>query len=362
MDSERILVTGGTGFIGGRLVEKLVLCRQAKVRALVRTWERAVRLARFDIEMHQGDIGSRDDIQRAVRDCEIVIHCAHDLERPQRNINGIRELIEACLEHRVRRLVVVSSLSVYEPLVGREVNEASPREPSGWAFPDNKLAIEIELERAQSQTELPMVIVEPTIVYGPFSEPWTLAPIRRLRAQRLVLPDDGEGVCNQVYVDDVVDSLILSIDREDAVGARVLVSGNRPVTWRQFFAAYEKMLGLRSLVLLPTARIEEMLHRRSAPAGVPTAILRDPRMLLRSTLAQQTLKAIRPLLSHRVVERAKRSLPASLSWPTEQELALYGSRARVNIGHARDVLGYEPQVSFEVGMKLTQRFATWAAL
>ena len=70
-----VLVTGATGFIGGRLVEKLILQHGAKVRALVRDYRRAIRIGRFDIEFVHADITDVD----ALRDADERV--AHELER-----------------------------------------------------------------------------------------------------------------------------------------------------------------------------------------------------------------------------------------------------------------------------------------
>ncbi len=75
--------------------------------------------------------------------------------------------------------------------------------------------------------------MQPTIVYGPFSRLWTIDPADMLINATVVLPDRGEGICNAVYVDDVVDAMILAAKNPAAVGQRFLVSGE-PITWAQF--------------------------------------------------------------------------------------------------------------------------------
>ena len=113
-----LLVTGGTGCIGGRLVERLVLEPGAPVRALVRDPTRAIRLGRFDLARVRGDVAKPEDVRRAVEGCAVVVHCAHDWDDPESNVAAARALIGACQEQGVERLVFVSSLSVYEPLAG----------------------------------------------------------------------------------------------------------------------------------------------------------------------------------------------------------------------------------------------------
>jgi len=74
---KQVLVTGGTGFIGGRLVEKLVLECDAKVRVLVRNFAHSASIARFPLEIIQGDVTDTEAVRRAADGCDVIFHCAY---------------------------------------------------------------------------------------------------------------------------------------------------------------------------------------------------------------------------------------------------------------------------------------------
>ena len=113
-----VLVTGATGFIGGRLAERLVVEHGARVRALVRNFGRAARLARYPIELVPGDLRAAESIDRAAAGCQYVFHCAYgsdgeDDARRVVNAQGTRHVLEAALKHRATRVVHTSTVTVY---------------------------------------------------------------------------------------------------------------------------------------------------------------------------------------------------------------------------------------------------------
>lgn len=360
MAGKKVLITGATGFIGGRLVEKLILYHHANVRALVRDFAKASRIARFNLEMVKGSIVDADAVDRAVAGCDTVFHCAHDFKKPQRNLDGARVLADACLRHGVRRLVHVSSISVYEPLPDGDVDETTPSEPCGWTYPDNKLAVEKMLLQYGEEQGLATVVLQPTIVYGPFSS-WTMDPVMRLRNGRVVLPSDREGLCNAVYVDDVVNALILAAQKKEAVGERFLISGPDAVTWREFYAAYERMLGVQTVLMMSTEEIQR-INRQSDAATNLKILLQDPSRAYKWAPVRRLYKFAGRLSGGSLTKKAKEVLPTPLHVPDEVRLALYGAAARVKIDKAQHLLGYEPAFDFNRGMNLTGQFVAWAKL
>ena len=120
---------------------------------------------------------------------------------------------------------------------------------------------------------MPVAVVQPTVVYGPFSLPWTIGPLGALKSSRVVLANGGDGMCNAVYVDDVVAALLLAASRPEAVGQVFLISAESPITWKDFYAAYEDMLGFRSTVGLTAEefralrRSQARVRSASPPAG-----------------------------------------------------------------------------------------------
>lgn len=362
LSGREVLVTGATGFIGGRLVEKLVLEEGARVRALVRDFSHASRLARFPIPMIAGDLLDEEALDRAVAGCEVVFHCAHDFQSSEANLTGTRRLAEACLRHKVRRLVYTSSFAVYEPLPDGELDESVPPKPSGWTYKDDKIAAEHLLDGYHRERGLPVATILPTIVYGPFGKAWTIAPITHLRQGRVVLTKEKPGRCNAVYVDDCVDALLLAAVEPGAIGARILVSGPDTVTWHEFYRTYERMLGTHSLVLMERAEIER-LRKPSSIAPNRGLLRRDPRRLLDWAPARYLYNKVwKRFAGEALRDRTRSVLPVALRLPNEQQLSLFEADTHVLTDRARRILGFAPRFPFDRGMALTEQYVKWAAL
>lgn len=356
------MVTGATGSIGGRLVERLVIEHGAGVSALVRTLAHASRLSRFPVDMVRGDIGDVEALDRAVDGCDAVIHCAHDHSSLEANLFAVRALVDACVTHGVRRLVHVSSMAVYEPLPDGVVSEATTIEPpERLEYARAKLHTEREVLRYGAEQGIEVAVIQPTLVYGPFLDYWTMQELKKLRTGKLILPADDLGLCNAVYVDDVVDALFLAVERPEAVGERFLISAAEPVPWREFYAAYEEALGVDGVVLMPIEEIDELIHQSKVGANA-RMLWRDPRWLLHWAPVHRLYTWARHRVDTRWWQRLKQAVPDPWFVPDTQRLDLYRAKARVDITKARTRLGYEPAFSFERGMGVTRDFITWAQL
>jgi predicted dehydrogenase/nucleoside-diphosphate-sugar epimerase len=313
LDGMRVAVTGATGFIGGRLVERLLLESSATVDAVVRSYSGLARLSVLPedrLRFHRTDLGDPStDLAADLADCDIVFHCAHGNrgdtdERWRATTKGTHAVAEACAAAGVRRLVHFSTVAVYDVGDREMFDETAPYvglRPGDLEYDQAKLEAEQALAEIASDVEV--VVLQPTVVYGPWGGRWTTLAVERLPTDAAALPTASQpcGTCNAVYVDDVVSAAFLAATVPEANGERFLVSGT-PTTWGAFYDAFREMV------------------------GIPPPVL--------------------PALEQ---------LP---SW--EQEL--YASRATASTRKARDVLGFSPGVDLERGMSLVESWADWSGL
>lgn len=339
--NETVLLTGAAGFIGGRIVERAVLEGLFHVRAGIHRWSSVARIARFPVEMVKLDILDRGSLIQAMKGSDYVIHCAYGNKRVTEE--GTENVLQVALQVGVRRVVHLSTVEVYGNVSGY-VDESSPLRYSGNAYADSKINAE-KLCREYHKKGLSVVILRPAIVYGPFSKLWTV------RISQLLLAGWGsvnnlDGICNHVYVDDLVNAILLSLSKESIDGECFNITSSDPVTWGEFFARFSSVLEI------PSGKPKSLLYAYSRAYMIEPlrwlgkqAMSTHPELVLRTTSRWPLLKRIA-----RYIEKQIKTTPSP------KELKLYKRKAVYSIDKARSLLGYSPKFDLEKGLKLT---AAW---
>ncbi|RJQ75891.1 NAD-dependent epimerase/dehydratase family protein [Amycolatopsis panacis] len=252
--SRRVAVTGATGFIGAQVVDLLLRDEKTTVVALGRSLPKWARLAHWDserVEFLRPDILEATELADAVQGCDIVVHTVYgsDSDRARRwavSVDGTKAVVAAARKAGVRRLVHVSSMSVYDPAAGPVLTEDSAlvaAEPDDLSYAHQKLAAEQAVLQAAGDP-MEVVCVQPTVVYGPGGPLWTVRPLRKLPEDNSCLPSEAGGVCNAVHVHDVAEAVVFLAEADGVNGRRLLLSGPESVAWGTFYDYYRDMLRL----------------------------------------------------------------------------------------------------------------------
>lgn len=320
------LVTGASGFIGGHMARRL-LSEGYRVRCLVRATSDTSELGRLDVELTPGDLTSASSLRSAARDCRFIVHCAALVsdwatieEMRQINVAGTRNVLEAAVAASVERVVHFSTTDVYGYPGGRSIKEDYvPERFSNW-YSETKREAEAEVRRYGAAHGLDAVILRPATVYGPQSDDVVGEMARALRGGQMVLVGGGHAIAGLSYVENVVDAGVAAIQHHAAQGQAFNVTDGVGITWRRFLGDLAEGLGCRP-------------PRWSLPYGLAYGLafsLEHGYRLLRRTTRLRTP----PLLSRQAVH-------------------VLGRDQDFSNAKARELLGWEPRVSYRDGLQAT---------
>lgn len=256
-----VAITGGTGFIGKRLVAAH-LAAGDRVRVLTRraTVDQVLPAA---VEMVQGSLGAGSIPPDFFAGIDVFYHCAAELKDAPRmqatNVEGTRQLASAATGH-IRRWVQLSSVGVFGPVRAGEVTEESSFAPSN-PYEVSKLAADRLVEEAAARGAFELVTLRPSIVFGASMPNRSLAQLAQAVRRGLFFYVGAPGAsANYVHVDGVVDALVRCARTPAAAGRSYVLSDYLPV--ESFIGAMADALNVRA----PRRRVPEWVVRGLARA------------------------------------------------------------------------------------------------
>lgn len=361
----RILVTGAAGRIGSRLVERWAEHGQvAKLRCLIRGYRSAERVMRFPVEIAEADLCDARLVRKAMEGCDAVIHLAAG-ERPGAETEAVTQ---AALALGVRRFIHMSTACVYGlglPASVEDQQEDTPIRSTGELYADGKAAAE-RVVRDGVRAGLHGVVLRPHVVYGPGMR-WSAELMRLLGSGQLCVLSDG-GICNVVYVDDLIDAIDCALEADSRPGATCFITDGRPLMWAEYVGAHARLSGIEPAVrsreeMIPQTRglrgdIRESARLFSALLRTPEfrAFITDSR-LTRATLFRLYLFLRSYPRARGVLDRLK---GGSGVLPPVQEprfdkhwILLQLSQARLSPKRTEQEINFTARVDFDEGLRRT---------
>ncbi|HXE80003.1 MAG TPA: NAD-dependent epimerase/dehydratase family protein [Vicinamibacterales bacterium] len=246
----RVLVTGGTGFTGSHLVDRLLACGH-DVRALVRDESRAESLRRAGAWIVRGDLAEPSTLPAAVEGVEVVYNVAalyRQAGLPEAiyhrvNAEGVARLVEAAAAAGVRRVVHCSTVGVHGDVEHPPADEDAPLRP-GDVYQRTKVEGERLAREAAARTGIELVIARPSGIYGP-GDRRLLKLFRGVARRRFVVLGSGRIFYHLTYVTDVVEGLRLCGEQPPAAGRTYILAGAEVKTLNEVVALIAEEAGVR---------------------------------------------------------------------------------------------------------------------
>lgn len=310
-----VFITGANGFIGRALLKRYkALGAQVRGMDLFADAQNAV---------VAGDLTRPEAWAEHAKGCELFINTAAvvSLAAPWKlyrevSVQGVRNCLNAAIAGGATRFVQVSSIAAL-----------------GWDYPDKadescdvvignqyrygvaKGASEHVVLASHAAAEIDCTVVRPGDVYGPGSRAWLIEPLKMAKAGALMLPNGGKGVFTPVYVDDLLDGIMLAAGLDQARGHIFHLSSASPTTCQAFFANHWRWAGRSGAP-------------RTLPLNVATALTR-------------------------VIWRVNRLLKIN-SEVSPDAMYMLARTGDISIAKARRLLGYEPKISLEEGLRRSE--------
>jgi len=243
----RVFITGANGFIGRALAQRYRACG-SDVAGVDMAPDPAWNVV-------AGDVRDVDRWRGCLEGADLVIHTAAvvSMVAPMRsawevNCNGTRRLLTACREAGTSRFVHLSSVAAYGFEFPDGVDESWPLITNGNSYTDTKITGEHAILAAHAGGEIDCTIVRPGDVYGPASRAWVTVPVQMMKARQFMLPDGGRGIFSPIYIDDLVDGVMLAAGLEEGAGQVFNVTSGIGVTCAEYFGYHWRWLGRRGAI------------------------------------------------------------------------------------------------------------------
>jgi nucleoside-diphosphate-sugar epimerase len=345
------LVTGATGFIGTRLVERLFEEGRTDVAAPVRNYFTCAPVARFPVKMPRVDLLDRGRVREALRGARFVFHLAYGRDgwgSSRVTIEGTKNVVRAAIENGAESVVILSSIYVFgRPDAPGPVDESYPYRPIG-AYGRGKAEMERWCLRAAKNSKTRIAVLNPSCVYGPGGTTYVRLPLHLAKEGKFCWVEGGTGAANYIYIDNLIDAMLNASAAPGAHGRRLIVTDGH-CDWKEFL---EPFLGAHA-GRIPSCGFRELSARRDRG----DSFREWAKDLPFASALRPAWKFLRGAPRASLPEIPKAAAPEPLPQPAWWLAGLFHpARTAFTAKKAAEVLDWRPRVDLKEGQKRTVRW------
>jgi len=353
-----VAVLGASGFVGSTFVQRAFLKGDLEVKAFIHNSGNAWSLARHAIPLHQVDILSKSDLDTALKGCTHVVNCTRGSSEVM--VQGLRNILECCQRQKIKRLVHLSSVAVYDgSFTGDKISETYPGRASKKTYGGKKLQQDLLVESA-CRNGLSSVVLCPPNISGAWS-PFLIQLVQLMQEESFALVDRGDAPCSLVDVENLVHAIHLALDCDHADGQRIFVTDQETATWSDIAESFQCLSNAESPVTTLTLEEAKLLAqappkkkggifksmKHLASSEVREVLRTDPLLGSAETVAKNVAKKLPASWQDRIMQssngkpKSTKTKPGYSPKPIQQQLR----NASYSNDRASEVLGYKPIVS-----------------
>jgi len=281
---DKVLVTGGNGFIGSFVVEELVKTKRP-IRCLVQKGSPLDFIQKYidekKVEIVYGDVTKKNDLEKAISGIQVVYHFValagkQNVTREQHfavNYQGTVNLLELAVKHKIKKFIYCSSVGVMGNIKNPPANEKSPYSPTN-DYEETKMEAEKETIRYTKEFGLDTVIIRPAIVYGPRNISNMSRMFQAVQKGKFFVIGSGKNLWHMTYIEDLAKGFIQAERNSKKPGEIYILAGEKPVSMNEMTSTAAKLLGVKppkrlALPLATTAALGFGLLKKITGMKVP---------------------------------------------------------------------------------------------
>ncbi len=327
----RVLITGGTGFIGSCLAyrckergDEVVILAQVNTPA---EKQNAEKLGQEGFIVVIGNVTEKAKVEEAVANCDVVFHLAaaqHEANVADKhfwdvNVEGTRNLLDASIHAKVKRFVHGSTIGVYGVEMQGEISESSPLKPDNIYGVTKKAGEELVLSY---KDKLPVTAVRISETYGP-GDRRLLKLYKGIKKRNFFIIGDGENKHQLIYVDDLIDGIFLAAKEDAALGEVFVLAGDEILSTNQMVDIIAKVLKVKKMSfrspMWPFYLLAVVMEKTLRPLGIQPPLHRRRLDFFKKTLYFSKKKSSQ-LLNFKAKTDFKTGSEKTVLWYQEQGL------------------------------------------
>ena len=384
MTNKSVLITGATGFTGNRLAERLALGSGYNVTAAVHRFSGPgiARLARLPVKLALVDVLDIKSLESAAENCDFIVHLAYgtsgDEDTKRRiTVSGTENILKVALKKNLSKVVHLSTAAVHGidpkiPVVG----ETAPFEHSHDVYRKSKIEAEKIVWQYHQKHGIPVVVFRPPIIYGPYGTYWTARIVQEIQAGA-ILVNGGSGAANLIYIDNLIDAVLLALYKDSGDGEAFLVVDDEVLTWREVYKAYASLIDshppirymseeeieavrkgdqpndLKSWLVSPLLLLPEMVRTSLRSSEMRSKMMRVPWLrFVKNRLPRHALDNMKHGGNSDENISLENAQALRTILPSTDLVKLYSSQARFSNDKIKRILGYKQRITFPKALDL----------